>query len=121
MPKTGQINLFDEGVQACPEAGEYKTVPGQFGIEKTLFKREGKKMSEAGLRDPVCLRGKRKVSKSTPTRCYRTRANCQNFEIAWNRKIMPSPSASGRDAWGQKLFRGRFQDIVRQVRKRQRA
>jgi hypothetical protein len=34
MPKTGQINLFDEGVQACPETGEYKTVPGQFGIEK---------------------------------------------------------------------------------------
>ena len=34
MPKMGQVNRFIEGVQACPEAGEYKTTAGQFGIEK---------------------------------------------------------------------------------------
>ena len=41
MPKMGQVNRFIEGVQACPEAGEYKTMAGQFGIEKNAVLQGG--------------------------------------------------------------------------------
>jgi hypothetical protein len=41
MPKMGQVNRFIEGVQACPEAGEYKTTAGQFGIEKNAVLQGG--------------------------------------------------------------------------------
>jgi hypothetical protein len=39
--KIGQVNRFIEGVQACPEAGEYKTTAGQFGIEKNAVLQGG--------------------------------------------------------------------------------
>ena len=39
--KIGQVNRFNEGVWACPEAGEYKTTAGQFGIEKNAFLQGG--------------------------------------------------------------------------------